>query len=207
MKDLSDHRGFRLIDPEYRAVKAMDDFFAVFGRFMHEYAYTEEAINHFMVGFAADKAKVKGAGHTIIKALGSGLRFNQTRDTLLRIMSVSEHPEPSIVETKRIMRQMNLINAFRDRMAHNPVGPSFDMEKPLTVFNLHNSKDYRRAEAISFSVTDLEDAIADLQRIAVNLPIAADEGRSNAWAESTYAAPWRYTPSTPEYVMKSPDQT
>jgi hypothetical protein len=192
-------------------------YFSALGRFFHAYARAETSMNSTISNFVDERIGPTQdvRDHVVITALLGGARLAGSRDTLKRLLRVTQAPDETHQEVHRIFLQLGEISFFRDRIAHNGASPTnfFEPGTWYSIDNFSNSREFEQLETLYFTPEMLMDMAYDLFRIPSMLSFALSE-RARAFTLRQADAPevsptrkgarehlaqlrepWRYKPS------------
>lgn len=188
------------------------EYYAALGQFMFEFATAEEEISRRLADFVIFKLLGLGNGESlrkqeIVRALMVGMRINSMKDTLKRLLRITDADDKRTAEVSSILTHLSDITALRDQLAHHASYPTMKPDGSFQTTNQSTSKEPMRIEWIEFTPAVLLDAAEDLHRIPYMLSFSispdgeAEKRRlsesSELWRQEIekLAQPWRYKPA------------
>lgn len=179
-------------------IRADTPYFAMFGRFIAEYALAEAAVHmvaRHLVGLSNDAAR----------AIFSGLRLNDIQNRIFALMDLTKFPQDKKKIVEDCFSQLDAIGFHRDRLVHRSL--NFDQDRRvLSADNVFTAKSVSKTELHTYTLGDLDDMRDDAGKIFYRLsqithPQETSQNDSViAWVNS----PWRYKPPEPPPRPKSP---
>lgn len=184
------------------------EYLHALGRFMHNFALLEVCINDIIVTLFMDEFDTQHRKIELTKAAMGGFRFSVARDTLKRLLRITNADEATRSEVDRVLSHVGEIHFLRDRLAHNAAGPTkLDGLWWFGCTNRVNIRELKDLEILYFTVEMLNDAADDLslaeqcitnatdaiQKVIEKMAVAADPSFQPPSTEQP--PPWRYKPS------------
>jgi hypothetical protein len=176
-----------------------DTAYAVIGKFVAEFARAE-AFVHLLA------CRRSGLGDERGRIIFNGMRFGDLAERLRGLMRLAEDDPGEFADMDSCLTQLDLIGKQRHKIAHRYVNV---WQKLLSASNLYISKSFDSHETDVFSLDQLNDMIADCERIR-NRILRHTDGESRRrekhdpdWLPELFA-PWRYNLPKPEIKKQRP---
>lgn len=143
-------------------------YYDALGRFMHEFAALENGLNTSLLVYLTKRLKVmdtQGNRDVLVAMLG-GMRVTALRDTVKRLLRVTDAEDEVVKEIDSLFEQLGEIRYIRDRLAHNGALPDKrDKEGWFYTSNNITIRDPGDADAVYFKPEHLLDMASDLSRL------------------------------------------
>ena len=196
-----------------------DAYYDALGRFMHQFAHTEDELNRIIKDFVVKVLKLTPSNQ-IIAAIVGGMRIAASRDMLKRLLRVTRKSQEVKDKVDHVLAQLGEIHYMRDRIAHNESYPSLAKAGNFETTNQMQIRETEQMDWISFNPQILLDMAADLERIPylieITLASAAERERHATMAKTVgdrqqvldpRSRPWRYKPSQLEKTGPKHERT
>lgn len=181
-------------------------YYAALGRLMFAFATMEEEVNRLLEGYVRNDllALTKTPPRTaeIIKALISGMRITAARDTLKRLLRVTDAPPSVEKDVTEILSHLTELTTLRDQLAHHASFPTMLPDGTFQTTNQSSAKEIMKIEWVAFHPRILLAAAEDLEQVPYRLNLAlrpSERARlSNLSSRreelELLSQPWRYKP-------------
>jgi hypothetical protein len=191
-----------------------EEYYEVLGEFMDMFATIEDGMNFILLDFLSRRLRWVGQedDDRLLRAVLGGMRVAAMRDTLKRVLRVSDATEATREEVDKVLSHLGDIHWFRDRIAHC----SADIEWHEGVWrysftNRYTVRELDQLDVIGFDLKHLRRMTYDLETIILrllkvfnpefleraNIEWRKDrpEDQSEFPSEAKLRRPWRYKPS------------
>jgi hypothetical protein len=174
--------------------KRREQYTNALGRFVDSYAHTESLV-HLMF------PRLAKLDRTVAMAIKGSMRLGELTGLTKRIMVARKWPPEDRKEVADALDHLNSISSFRDSVLHR--GAELEKDGTLLSTNAATLKAIDLLEFVTFNVSDIDNATADLRQIRTRLILVTYKRHlKNYTPESVQAVrvPWRYKPVKRETV-------